>query len=475
MRRYVAGIAAVVVCPWALSLAEAAAARPNVMVILCDDLGYGDLGCYGHPVIKTPNLDRLASQGVRLTACYSAAPVCSPSRAGMLTGRNPNRLGIYDWIPGNSVMHVQREEITIARLLKSAGYDTCQAGKWHCNGLFNSTEQPQPGDHGFDWWFATQNNAAPDHHNPTNFVRNGKKVGMIEGYSCQIVADEAIGWLRSRAGSDRPFFQYVCFHESHERVASPPDLVVRYAGQGNEDRAQYYANVTNLDLAVGRLMGALDELKFADNTFVLFSSDNGPETLNRYPTANRSYGSPGPLRGMKLHIYEGGIRVPGIIRFPGHGKPGTASDEPVCSLDLLPTFCELAGARPPGDRALDGSSLLPLFDGRPIARKTPLMWFYASAISIPKLAMRDGDWKLCALWGVPRESLGAPAEPKTVRAIKQAKLTSFELYNLREDIGEKHDLAALEPQRVADMSAKLEKLFAEIQKECPEWPAANRP
>lgn len=446
--------------------------RPNFLVILCDDLGYGDLACYGHPAIRTPHLDRLASQGLRLTSCYSAAPVCSPSRAGLLTGRNPNRFGIYDWIPARSPMHLGKDELTLARVLKESGYATCHVGKWHCNGWFNSPQQPQPGDHGFDHWFSTQNNAAPDHHNPTNFVRNGEPVGQTQGYSCQVVTDEAIAWLRSGRPADRPFFQFVCFHEPHEPIASPPELVEQYLGENPRNRALYYANVANVDAAVGRLMDALNELQLADNTLVLFTSDNGPETLERYPAGTRSYGSPGPLRGMKLHIYEGGIRVPGILRWPGGVRAGSTSDQPVCSIDLFPTFCTLAGVRPAGDRPLDGVSLLPLFAGQRIERQRPLFWFYHQAISAPRLAMRDGDWKLCAHWDVPAEAMSrGPAHPETVQAIKRAKLTAFELYNLAQDIAEANDLASREPDRLERMSGELRGLFAEIQQECPVWPA----
>ena len=165
--------------PAVLSAKESKKDRPNFVVILCDDLGYGDLACYGHPHIKTPHLDKLATQGMRLTSCYAAAPVCSPSRAGMLTGRTPNRSGVYNWIPGNHVMHLRKDEVTVAAMLKNSGYDTAHVGKWHCNGKFNSPAQPQPGDHGFNHWFATQNNAAPSHKNPRNFVRNGKSVGPM--------------------------------------------------------------------------------------------------------------------------------------------------------------------------------------------------------------------------------------------------------------------------------------------------------
>lgn len=447
--------------------------RTNFLIILCDDLGYGDLACYGHPMIKTPTIDRLASEGVRLTDCYAAAPVCSPSRAGLLTGRNPNRFGIYDWIPARSPMHIDRNELTVAQLLQRAGYATGHFGKWHCNGQFNSPRQPQPGDQGFDYWFSTQNNANPSHHNPTNFVRNGKPVGPTEGYSCQVVTDEAVRWLRTRRSPNKPFFAHVCFHETHEPIASPPELVAQYPQAKNTNQAIYFANVTNVDLAVARLLKTLDELGEADNTFVLFTSDNGPEALDRYPNGNgaRCYGSPGPLRGMKLHIYDGGIRVPGIIRWPGHAKPGQVVSEPVCSFDLLPTFCAIAGVQLPRDRRLDGASILPIFDGRPVQRSTSLFWFYYAALSKPKAAIREGDWKLVAHWDVTEELPGVT--PEVVRAIKRAKLIDFELYNLRDDIGEKHDLTAEQPQRVQAMAGRLRELFGQVQKECPIWPATT--
>ncbi|MBN1489852.1 MAG: sulfatase [Phycisphaerae bacterium] len=464
----------------AVAVAESRAAptgrRTNFLVILCDDLGYGDLGCFGHPVIRTPALDRLAGEGLRLTSCYAAAPVCSPSRAGLLTGRNPNRLGVYDWIPNKHVMHMQDDEVTIAERLRAAGYATGHFGKWHCTGKFNSPAQPQPGDQGFDYWFSTQNNAGPSHHNPANFVRNGEWIGATEGYSCQIVTDEAIEWLRKKRPAEQPFFAFVCFHETHEPIASPPELAARYPNAVTPEQALYFANVTNVDLAVARLLEALDAIGEADNTLVLFTSDNGPETLNRYPGGNgaRCYGSPGPLRGMKLHIYEGGIRVPAILRWPGRARAGTVSDEPVCSLDLLPTFCAIAGVEPPRDRPIDGASFLPMLDGRPIERKTPLFWFYGMALTPPKAALREGDWKLVAHWDI--EETFDRATPEAVRAIKRAKLVDFELYNLREDIGEKRDLAAEQPARVEALARRLRELFGQIQKEGPTWPApASRP
>jgi arylsulfatase A len=171
---------------------------PNVVVFLADDLGWGDLGCYGNRAIKTPNLDRFAREGVRFTQCYAACGVCSPSRSAILTGRTPYRNGVWRWIPEGSDVHLRTSEVTLAEQLKGRGYATCHVGKWHLNGQFNSPRHPQPNDHGFDYWLATQNNAAPSHKDPTNFVRNGKPTGLLKGYSALLVVDEAIGWLHHR-------------------------------------------------------------------------------------------------------------------------------------------------------------------------------------------------------------------------------------------------------------------------------------
>jgi arylsulfatase A len=451
-----------------LTSSKASAANPpNFVVILCDDLGYGDVGCFGSK-IKTPNLDRLAAQGARLTTCYSAAPVCSSSRVGLLTGRTPTRIGVYDWIPQNHVVHLRSSEITVATLLSNTGYNTCHVGKWHCNGKFNSPEQPQPGDHGFDHWFSTQNNAHPSHENPTNFVRNGMPVGPLRGYSCDLVANEAINWLKEKRDPKAQFFLFVCFHEPHEPIASPPDLVAMYPEAKKEGEALYYANVTNMDRAVGTLLKTLDDLQLTDETFVFFSSDNGPETLNRYKTGWRSHGSPGSLRGMKLHIYDGGIRVPGIARWPGHIKAGRQVDVPVCSLDLLPTFCELAGVKVPSDRKYDGVSLAPLFEDKPFKREKPLFWHYFLAISKPQVAMRDGAWKIVGHLD-EMKGHGPNVNPQSQAALKRAKLVNFELYNIANDISESKDLATSEPERLAEMKRQLEERYADVIAEAPVW------
>lgn len=427
----------------------------------------------------------MAREGIRLTSCYSAAPVCSPSRVGLLTGRIPARAGVFDWIPeanqtgsqraSRSLVHLRRDEVTLPALLKQTGYATCLSGKWHCNAHFNSPEQPQPDAAGFDHWFATQNNAAPSHENPVNFVRNGEPTGPLEGYSCQLVVDEVISWLdrRAEAAARTPFFAYVAFHEPHTPIASPPELVARYRPKAkNNDQAQYFANVANLDAAVGRLLAALDRFNLAENTLVFFSSDNGPETLDRYPDAKRSYGNPGPLRGMKLWTTEAGSRVAGIIRWPGHVPAGVVSDQPVSSLDLLPTFCALADVTPPAGHQLDGCDIRPLFANQPITRPKPLMWIYFNALNDQRVALRWGDWKLLArLDGGDLPTFMNITETTAAR-VRNAKLTNHSLYRLTDDIGEAHDLATQESAQRDAAAAKMEAMYREVTGTMQVWPDA---
>ncbi|MDF7799235.1 sulfatase-like hydrolase/transferase [Pontiellaceae bacterium B1224] len=447
----------------------AEAERPNIIVLLCDDLGYGDLECYGHPHIKTPHLNQLAAEGMRFTDCYSTAAVCSPSRVGLLTGRNPNRAGIYEWIPNGKQIHMRASEITIPQLLKQAGYATCMSGKWHCNGRFNSPDQPQPDDAGFDYWFATHNNAAPSHENPVNFVRNGREVGPLEGFSCQLVMDEALDWLSThyKQHPKQPFFMYVTFHEPHEPVASPRDLVDAYQETArNEDEAQYFANVANMDAAVGKLMARLNALDLDENTLVLFTSDNGPEELLRFEHETRSYGRATPLRGMKVWTTEGGVRVPGIMRWPAGIKPGEVSDETVSALDFLPTFCELAGTAPPTDLELDGTSFLPVLENKTIVREKPLLWIYYHAINERRVAMRDGDWKILAKLSIDKYR-GITSENE--ERVKAATLSDFQLFNLSEDIGEANDLSQSHPEKLEELTTLLEAQYQELVQDSYVW------
>lgn len=459
----------------------AAGQRPNIVIILCDDLGYGDLGIHGHPHIQTPNIDKLANDGIRFTNFYSTAPVCSPSRVGLLTGRSPNRAGVYDWIPeannprpdAREQVHLKKSEVTIGQLMQQAGYATCMSGKWHCNAAFNSDKQPQPGDAGFDHWLATQNNAAPSHENPVNYVRNGQPVGKIEGYSCQIATDEVTTWAETHVTEHaaQPFFAYLAFHEPHEPVASPPELIEKYAGvTWHLDQAQYFANVHNVDLAVGKLVKALKKLNIRDNTLIVFTADNGPETLNRYRSANRSWGITAHLRGQKLHTHDGGFHVAGIFNWPNGIEPGQVIDAPASALDLLPTACGLANVRLPENRTFDGINLAQLFKDAQMPKRTkPLVWAYYNGINDARVAMRHGQWKVLARLNGGKFPKRQNLTPTTLAEAKAAVLTDFEIYDISTDPGEITNLSGRRLEQENELTTAIEAGYRELVGDSPAW------
>ena len=439
------------ICAFALAAVTSFAAQPNLILFLADDLGWGDLASYGHPLIKTPNLDAFAKQGVRLTQCYSASAVCSPSRSALLTGRTPHRNGVFTWIAEGAPVHLRTSEITLPKLLKGAGYMTCHSGKWHLNGLFNNPAQPQPGDHGYDWWMATQNNAGPTHQNPSNFVRNGQPVGRLEGYSAPLVVSEAVTWLKEKRDPAKPFFLAVWTHEPHYPIKSDPKFKALYPDLADDVQREHHANVTQMDFAFGQLMKALDEQKLADSTFVFFTSDNGPEG-NGTTTPGR--GSSGGLRDRKRSMHEGGIRVPGLARWPGKIPAGSVSAVPVIGSDMFPTMLGIAGVKPPAGRVLDGVDVLPALTGKAtkVERPQPLFWRLHMAPNA-KIAMRVDDWKILA----------------------NAELTQFELYNLKSDPQEATDLKSAEPQRFAALREQLLKHNAAVDAEGPDWWKTHSP
>ncbi len=456
---------------------SANAERPNIIVVMCDDLGYGDLASYGHPHIKTPNLDRMAREGIRFTDFYSAAPVCSPSRVGLLTGRSPNRAGVYHHIPPannpskdrRDQVHMRESEVTFPKLLKKSGYATAMAGKWHCNSKFNSDEQPQPDEAGFDHWMATQNNAAPSHENPSNYVRNGEALGTLEGYSCQLVVDEGVSWMKSHLAKDaaQPFFLYLAFHEPHEPVASPEEITATYrALASTEKEAAYFANVENVDRAVGKLLAYLKSSGVDENTLVVFTSDNGPETLDRYSRASYSWGRADPLRGMKLWTTEAGFRVAGIMRWPNRIEPGQVSNEVVSSLDFFPTFCDLAGATPPETLALDGMDILPILENKSIDREKPLLWAFYTSLNDHQVAMRDGKWKVLAQLDTPKTHNLYDGNIDEIRA---AQFVDIEIYNMEHDIGEARNLVKSFPELKERLVKKLEIEYRALLEDSHVW------
>jgi arylsulfatase A len=430
-----------------LPLGSFATEKPNIIIFLADDLGWGDLGCFGNKIIQTPNLDAFAKEGVRLTNCYSASAVCSPSRSAILTGRTPHRNGVYTWIQEGAEVHLRTSELALPKILKSAGYSTCHVGKWHLNGLFNNPKHPQPNDHGYDYWLGTQNNAAPSHKNPTNFVRNGQPVGALEGFSAPLVVGEAIDWLKTKRDPKKPFFLAVWTHEPHLPIESDPEFQKPYAKIENPDVRQHHGNVTQLDHAFGTLNKALSELKLTDNTIVYFTSDNGPEGPAKLQ--GRTRGSAGELRGRKRAMYEGGIRVPGLARFPGRIPAGSVCDIPVIGSDLYPTMIQLAGEKLPDDRTIDGVDISPVLMGqaKTLERKVPLYWRLNMAPGDLHVAMRVGDWKI----------------------LSTETLSRFELYNLKNDISESRELSKEQPEKLNELKKQLKTVHDQIEAEGPDW------
>lgn len=416
--------------------------QPNIVVFLADDMGWGDAGCYGSKLIKSPNIDKLASQGVRFTQCYAACGVCSPSRSSILTGRTPYRNGVWRHLSGVHEAHLRSSEITYPKLLKDAGYQTCHVGKWHLNSRhqFNDQKFPQPGDHGYDYWMATHNNAEPSHKNPSNFVRNGKPVGELKGFSAPLVAEEAIHWIEKTRDPKKPFALSIWVHEPHKPIATDARFSEVYDDHRNRT---YLGNITQLDFALGMVMDTLDENGLADSTLLIFTSDNGPEGQGGV-----TGGSTGGLRGRKRDDHEGGIRVPGIARWPSHIKPGTVSEVPVIGSDIFATVLDVTGIPLPTDRTIDGVSMLPAFEGKPVDRKIPLFWRTHVSRPDSRVAMRIDEWKI----------------------VGNDTMETFALFQIEKDPREQNDLAEEMPEKLAEMKKKLFEVWADIETEGPkQW------
>jgi len=485
--------------------------KPNVVVLLADDLGWQDIGCYGGPV-HTPTLDGLAAYGVRFTDFYAGAAVCSPSRATLLTGRQHLRAGIYSWINDyEQNAHLLQREITLAEVLKTHGYETVHLGKWHLGmPTRQKPNKPTPADHGFDYWFATDNNAQPSHKDPVNFIRNGESVRKIQGYACQIVVDEAIAWLDERRDADRPFFLNVWFHEPHAPIAAPDEIVSRY-GNLNDPAAIYSGTIDNTDRAIARLLKKLKQVDSPENTLIIYSSDNGSYRADRV----------GNLRGIKGSNYEGGIRVPGIFYWPGTITGGRVQHEPAGLVDLLPTVCGLLGIDKPTDVHLDGSDLSPLLTGRKdeFVRHQPLSWLLPA--SDPAVAIRDGQYSLVAYrdYEFPKDKERMAAlrrqieetlrkngtleqelrgstldkqmfegfkdkEAEQLRGqyirlnmfneswiptIKAGVCGRFELFDLAADPSQKTDVSRQHPELLSDLKQQLLDIHASVMADAPDW------
>ena len=394
--------------------------RPNIIFILADDLGINDLHCYGRNDHHTPRLDRLAAQGMRFTSAYCAQPICSPSRAAILTGKTPARLHLTTYLPGRpdcvsqKVLHpeiqmqVPLNGLMLPNYFKRAGYVSAAIGKWHVGGKGFG-----PLEHGFDLYHAGQANTTP------SATEGGKGEYDLTRAAAQFI----------QTNRDRPFLLYLAHNSPHIPYAAQP---VRVENNAHAFEPVYAGVIETLDDTVGRLLDQLDSLKLADKTIVIFTSDNGGLHVPEGPHPKVTYNS--PYRAGKGFVYEGGLRIPLIIRWPGHVAAGAVVDTPVINTDWVPTLLDLAGLPiPPG---LDGRSLAPFLTGHGPAPSRSFFWHfphYTNQGSRPSGAMRDGNWML-------------------VEYYDEAKA---ELYNLGADPGEAHDLAAANPSRLTQMRAAL--------------------
>jgi arylsulfatase A len=425
--------------------------KPNIVYILADDLGYAEVGCYGQEKIRTPNIDKLAAEGMRFTQHYSGNPVCAPSRCALMTGLHTGHTqvrgnkqvgGDEGWVLGSTIggqWPIKADTVTVAKILKKSGYTTGAFGKW---GLGRVGTTGDPNKQGFDHFYGYICQRQAHTYYPNHLWRDGmvewieaNKDGKEQVYSHDLIASETLKFIR--ANKDRPFFLYVPFTIPHVALQVPEDSLAEYKGQWPDPaytgdkgyfphpnpRACYAAMVTRMDRDIGRIMSLLKDLGLDENTLVIFTSDNGP-TFNG-GSDSAFFESAKPLRGLKASVYEGGIRVPYIARWPGRIKVGSTSDHISAFWDFLPTCCELIGAEPPVD--IDGISMLPTFLGQSQKQKKHkyLYWELSG-----QQAIRMGKWK------------GLRLKPDR----------KIQLYNLDNDIGESNDVAGEYPDVVAEVA-----------------------
>ena len=427
--------------------------KPNIVLLYSDDVGWTDLGCFGSGYYETSNLDRLCSQGVKFTSAYSSAANCAPARACLLTGQYVPRHGVYTvggkrrfdskkrllkWnerklLAPENAKGIPSDKVTIAEALKEAGYTCGHFGKWHVGG----SEGQLPGAQGFDT--SVQMKAA--RHFKFRTAPPPKEKQPDDAYLSDYLADQAVQFIETN--QDRPFFLYFSDFLVHVPLEGKQHLVEKYRKKeavGGHHHPVYAAMIEALDYSCCRIIDTLDRLGLADNTLVLFYSDNGGcgSAKNRgLDHTKKSLTSVYPLRGMKGMLYEGGIRVPLIARWPGVIESGSTCEEPVIGVDLFPTFLDAASAQPAPQQILDGESFLPVMSGRDeTLKRTDIHWWmpgYLPGRQAPAHAMRSGDYKI----------------------IEYFEDGNTELFNLREDIGERNDLAAKEPETVRALHKKL--------------------
>jgi len=455
-----------------LQLPSSAAPKPNVIFFLIDDLGRNDLGCYGSKFYRTPNLDRMAAQGMKFTDAYAACPVCSPTRASIMTGKYPARLHLTDWLPGRGDRPDQRlarpiinqqlpsEEVTLAEKLKAAGYVTAHVGKWHLGG-----EGFEPQRQGFDINIAGDHTGTPmSYFAPFGGKAKDGKQRAMRGLESAPPGEYLTDRLTTEAekiieaNKDKPFFLYFAHYAVHTPLRAKADYIAKYpqvAGRaGQQTNAIYAAMVESMDESVGRILRKLDDLKLADNTVVFFTSDNGGLATLEGPSTPATINA--PLREGKGWLYEGGIRVSSLVRWPGVIPAGSTNTTAISSVDYFPTILELAGLKSATNEVVDGVSLAPLLKQTGPLPARPLFWHYphyANQGGKPGGVIRDGDWKLIEFYETGR----------------------VELFDLKNDFRENRNLAleATNAARVKSLVSKLDiwriKTGAQMMQPNPAW------
>jgi arylsulfatase A-like enzyme len=417
--------------------------KPNIIFILADDLGYGDVGCYGQKVIRTPYIDRMAAEGIRFTNCYSGATVCAPSRSSLMTGQDTGHTRVRGNMSNKGErVPLEPGDVTVAEVLKRAGYDTAIIGKW---GLGEPDSTGIPNRKGFDYWFGYLNqNHAHDYY-PAYLWRNEVKVDIPKGtYSHDLFTQEALDYVRKKR--DNPFFLYLAytiphaFNKGGDKDGMPVPSTYPYSDESwpTPDK-NFAAMVTRMDRDIGKLYNLLAELGIDDNTLVFFCSDNGPHSEGGHDPDY--FHSSGPLRGIKRELYEGGIRVPMVARWPGKIKPGLVSDQPWAFWDVLPTLADVAGQKAPD--GIQGISMLPSILGHKQSRQHEFLYWESFEGDFNQ-AIRMGKWK----------------------AVRHRVDKPIELYDLATDLGETTDVAAQHP----DIVEKMRGLFKTARTDSELWP-----
>lgn len=421
----------------ASALSLQAAVRPNFLIILADDLGRGDYGAFGTKDIRTPNIDRLCREGMEFQNFYANSCVCSPTRASLLTGCYPDRVGVPGVIreeePNNSWGYLAPQAVLLPKYLKPAGYHSAIVGKWH----LGITAPNIPTERGFDFFHGFLGDMMDDYwthlRHKQNFMRRNTEVVDPKGHATDVFTEWACEYLRERSQSKEPFFLYLAYNAPHDPVQPKPEWLAKVKQREPampEKRAKLVALIEHLDDGIGQVLGALDKLGLAENTVVMFNSDNGGILANG---ANN-----GPWRSGKQHVYEGGLRVPFAVRWPGHIAPGSHSERNTLTMDIFPTVLEAVGLTAP--QGIDGASFLATLEGKLQPALERDLYFVrregGQAYGGKTIeALRQGDWKI----------------------LQDSPFAPIEMYNLKDDPQETTDLAQKQPKRFNDLSAALRK------------------